>query len=88
MYSGFNVMTYIFPVDDVIEGYSYRFVRELLAREYLPIVDEKRRGQVRIEAVNEVERASARRRWRAGPTRTCCRRPSRAPGGSTPSGWT
>ena len=57
MYSGFNVMTYIFPVDDVIEGYSYRFVRELLAREYLPIVDEKRRGQVRIEAVNEVERS-------------------------------
>ncbi len=56
MYSGFNVMTYIFPVDDVIEGYSYRFVRELLAREYLPITDEKRRGQVRIEAVNEVEK--------------------------------
>ncbi len=57
MYSGFNVMTYIFPVDDVIEGYAYRFVRELLAREYLPIVDEKRRGQVRIEAVSEVEKS-------------------------------
>jgi hypothetical protein len=36
MYSGFNVMTYIFPVDDVIESYSMRFVRELLAREFLP----------------------------------------------------
>lgn len=57
MYSGFNVMTYLFPVNDVIEGYSLRFARELLAREYLPIVDEKRRGQTRIEAVNEVERS-------------------------------
>jgi hypothetical protein len=56
MYSGFNVMSYIFPVDDVIESYSYRFVRELLAREFLPIVDEKRRGQNRIEAINEIER--------------------------------
>jgi hypothetical protein len=57
MYSGFNVMTYLFPVDDVIESYSYRFMRELLARQFLPIVDEKRRGQNRIEAINEVERA-------------------------------
>jgi hypothetical protein len=57
MYSGFNVMTYIFPVDDVIESFAYRFIRELLAREFLPIVDEKRRGQTRVEALAEIERA-------------------------------
>lgn len=56
MYSGFNVMSYIFPVDDVIESYALRFVRELLGREFLPIVDEKRRGQMRIETQAEIER--------------------------------
>jgi hypothetical protein len=49
-------MSYIFPVDDVIESFSYRFVRELLAQEFLPIPDDRRRAQVDQEAQNEVER--------------------------------
>lgn len=56
MYSSFNVMSYIFPVDDVIETFSYRFVRELLQREFLPVTDEKRRAQLNLEALAEVEK--------------------------------
>jgi len=55
MYSSFNVMTYIFPVDDVIESFSYRFLRELLHYVFLPIQDEKRRAQVQQQAAKEVE---------------------------------
>lgn len=57
MYSSFNVMTYIFPVNDVIESFAYRFVRELLLREFLPVTDEKRRAALRQEALGEVERS-------------------------------
>lgn len=57
VYSGFNVMSYIFPVDDVIETFSYRFVRELLAREFLPITDQKRVGSLNSEAITEVEKS-------------------------------
>jgi hypothetical protein len=57
MYSSFNVMSYIFPADDVIESFSYRFVRELLARLFLPIPDEKRRVQVEQEALGEIEKS-------------------------------
>ena len=56
MYSSFNVMSYIFPVDDVIESFAYRFVRELLAREFLPISDPKLEGTLKQEALGEVER--------------------------------
>lgn len=49
-YSGFNVRTYIFPVDDVIESFSYRFLREMLARQYLPLLDKRTQAQVEIEA--------------------------------------
>ncbi len=56
MYSGFNVMSYLFPVDDVIESFAYRFTRELLAREFLPMPDDKRRSQVEQEALGEVEK--------------------------------
>ena len=59
MYSGFNVMTYIFPVDDVIESFSYRFLREMLARQLLPIKDKKTRALVEQEAVKETERVFA-----------------------------
>ena len=57
MYSSFNVMNYIFPVDDVIESFSYRFTRELLAREFLPVPDSMLRAQLNQEALNEVERS-------------------------------
>lgn len=56
MYSSFNVMSYIFPVDDVIESFAYRFVRELVAREFLPIPDPKLEGTSKQEALGEVER--------------------------------
>ena len=59
MYSGFNVMTYIFPVDDVIESFSYRFLREMLARQFLPIADKKTRALLVQEAVKETERVFA-----------------------------
>lgn len=55
-YSSFNVMTYLFPVDDVIESFSYRFVRELLTREFLPLVDKTKTAQVQLEATKETER--------------------------------
>ncbi len=56
MYSSFNVMSYIFPVDDVIESFSYRFVREMIARQFLPIPDPKLQATSNQEALAEVER--------------------------------
>lgn len=55
-YSSFNVMTYIFPVDDVIESFSYRFLREMLTRQYLPLGDKKIEAQLRQGATREAER--------------------------------
>ena len=55
MYSSFNVMTYLFPVNDVISSFSYRFLRELLAREFLPIVEERRSAALRQETIGKVE---------------------------------
>lgn len=56
MYSSFNVMSYIFPVDDIIESFAYRFLRELLAYEFLPIPDPKMDEALKQEALSEVER--------------------------------
>lgn len=56
MYSSFNVMSYIFPVEDVIESFAYRFLREIIVREFLPIQDNKQRAQLVQEAQTEVER--------------------------------
>ncbi len=56
MYSSFNIMSYIFPVEDVIESFAYRFLHEILAREYLPIPDEKRRVQIEQETIREIEK--------------------------------
>ncbi len=58
-YSSFNVMTYILPVDDIIESFSYRFLQELLRRQYLPIPDKKAQAQVELTASKEVERVFA-----------------------------
>ena len=58
-YSSFNVMTYIFPVDDVIESFSYRFLREMLARQFLPIAEKKTKALVEQEAIKETERVFA-----------------------------
>lgn len=55
MYSSFNVMSYIFPVDDVIESFSYRFIRELLTREFLPVTDNNRKVQMTQEVTTELE---------------------------------
>lgn len=49
-YSGFNIKTYIFPVDDVIESFSYRFLREMFTRQYLPLQDKKMQAQTEMEA--------------------------------------
>lgn len=56
MYSSFNVMSYIFPVDDVIESFSYRFLRELVARQFLPLSEPKLQAILPQEALVEVER--------------------------------
>ncbi|HQE91282.1 MAG TPA: tubulin-like doman-containing protein [Anaerolineae bacterium] len=58
-YSSFNVYTYILPVDDIIESFSYRFLQELLRRQYLPIPDKKAQAQVVLAAAKEVERVFA-----------------------------
>ncbi|MBN2006335.1 MAG: hypothetical protein JXA21_23480 [Anaerolineae bacterium] len=58
-YSSFNVYTYILPVDDIIESFSYRFLQELLRRQYLPIPDKKAQAQVALAASKEVERVFA-----------------------------
>lgn len=58
-YSSFNVMTYLFPVDDVIESFSYRFLRELFDRCYLPLTDKTARAQLEQSALKEVERVFA-----------------------------
>ncbi len=55
-YSSFNVYTYILPVDDIIESFSYRFLRELLQRQYLPIPNKKVLAQVELAASKEVVR--------------------------------
>ncbi len=57
-YSSFNVMTYIFPVDDVIESFSYRFLREMVTKQFLPIPtkNKKRRAQVEQRVLKETER--------------------------------
>ena len=55
-YSAFNIMSFIFPVDDVIESFSYRFLREMLTRQFLPIIDKKVEARVKQEAQKETER--------------------------------
>ncbi len=55
-YSSFNVLTYILPIDDIIESFSYRFLQELLRRQYLPIPDKKMQAQIDLAAGKEVER--------------------------------
>jgi hypothetical protein len=55
-YSSFNVMSYILPIDDIIESFSYRFLQELLRRQYLPIPDKKFQAQVELVASKEVDR--------------------------------
>lgn len=55
-YSSFNVMTYIFPVEDVIQSFSYRFLREALTRQYLPVQDKKIDALVKDNAARECER--------------------------------
>ncbi|MBN1180134.1 MAG: hypothetical protein JXD18_13060 [Anaerolineae bacterium] len=59
MYSSFNVLTYLFPVDDVIESFSYRFLREMMARQFLPLTNRKTRSSVEDGALKEVERIFA-----------------------------
>jgi hypothetical protein len=54
-YSAFNVMTYVLPIDDIIESFSYRFLRELLNRQYLPIADNKKRALIAQKARKETE---------------------------------
>lgn len=56
IYSGFNVMTYIFPVDDVIESFTYRFLREMLAEQFLPLKDKKEDAQLEQVALKEADR--------------------------------
>lgn len=55
-YSSFNVMTYILPIDDIIESFAYRFLQEILRRQYLPIPNKKIQAKVRLAASKEVDR--------------------------------
>ena len=55
MYSGFNMMTYIFPVADVITSFSYRFLREMMAMQFLPITNNKKAAMVKQGAIKYVE---------------------------------
>lgn len=55
-YSAFNVLTYIFPVDDVIESFSYRFLRETINRQFIPMQDKKQLAQIEQDARAHVER--------------------------------
>lgn len=54
MYSSFNVQTYILPINDIIDSFSYRFLRELLMKMFLPIKNDKRRYRVEQDALNHV----------------------------------
>ena len=58
-YSAFNLMTYIFPVEDVIKSFSFRFLREMITRQFLPIADKKQSGLLQQEAIKEMERVFA-----------------------------
>ena len=55
MYSSFNVTSCIFPIDDVIESFSYRFLRDLLARQFLTPADNRQRAQIEQQATKDVE---------------------------------
>jgi hypothetical protein len=55
-YSSFNVLTYIFPVDDVIESFSYRFLREMLTMQYLPLSNKRKSAEVQQEGSKEAAR--------------------------------
>lgn len=55
-YSSFNIMSYIFPVEDVIRSFSYRYLRHLMAMEFLPIADAKQRAPYEKEAIGDTER--------------------------------
>ena len=55
-YSSFNVLTYLFPIDDIIESFSYKFLRELMTRQFLPIADKKIVAQTEQEAQKETEK--------------------------------
>ncbi len=56
LYSGFNVMTYIFPVNDVIDSFSYRFLRETVSRQFLPPKDKGQFAALKQSAQKEVEK--------------------------------
>lgn len=55
-YSGFNVMTYLFPVADVIQSFGYRFLREMVSRQFLPIADKKDNALEEQNTIKEAER--------------------------------
>lgn len=59
IYSGFNVMTYIFPVNDVIDSFTYRFLHEFLGQQFLPVKEKKVDGQLEQAAAKETDRVFA-----------------------------
>lgn len=54
-YSSFNLMTYLLPVNDIIESFSYRFLRQMVARQYLPLLDNKTRVLLETDTATETE---------------------------------
>ncbi len=54
-YSGFNLISYILPVADIISSFSYRFLRQLLARQFLPLLDKNKQVQLDMEALQHTE---------------------------------
>jgi hypothetical protein len=56
VYSSFNVRTYIFPVNDVIESFSYRFLREVLVTRFLMPGNRQLLSKIDQDALNDVSR--------------------------------
>jgi hypothetical protein len=54
-YSSFNVKNFIFPIDDIIESFSYRFLIETVERYFLPPGDMTGKARITQNARQECE---------------------------------
>ncbi len=54
-HSSFNIFTYIFPVEDIIESFAYRLLGEVFGREFLPPRDDKQAALIKQAAEDEAD---------------------------------
>lgn len=54
-YSSFNLITYILPMNDIIESFTYRFLRELFERQFLQTQDKKIAASIKQSAQKDVD---------------------------------